>query len=66
MDLQQQLWREYPDSQDVIASLSGLAQSLSAKAPEADKLPVRRGRIKLDKNTLLTRSREMLDCFITL
>jgi len=66
VDLQQQLWREYPDSQDVIGSLSGLAQSLTAKAPEAEQLAVRRGHNKLEKNVLLARSRDLLDRFITL
>ena len=66
VDLQQRLWQQYPDSQDVIGSLSGLAQSLSAKAPDADKLPARRGHNKLQKNSLLTRSRDLLERFITL
>ena len=47
-------------------SLSGLAQSLSTKAPEADKLPVRRGKAKLEKNALLTRSRDLLQRYLTL
>ena len=64
--LQERLWHQYPDSQDVIGSLSGLAQSLSAKAPEVDKLPVRRGQKKLEKTALLTHSRDLLERFITL
>jgi len=66
VDLQERLWQQYPDSRDVIGSLSGLAQSLSAKAPDADKLPVRRGQKKLEKNALLIRSRDLLERFITL
>jgi hypothetical protein len=66
VNLQQRLWREYPDSRDVIGSLSGLAQSLSTTAPEADKLPVRRGQPKLEKNALLARSRDLLYQFVTL
>ena len=66
VDLQEQLWREYPDSQDVIGSLIGLAQSLAAKAPEAETLFVRHGRKKLEKNALLTRSRDLLERYITL
>ena len=66
VDYQERLWREYPDSQDVIGSLSGLAQSLATQAPEAEKLPVRRGRAQLTKNDLLARSRDLLDRFITL
>ncbi|MCX6873829.1 MAG: tetratricopeptide repeat protein [Verrucomicrobia bacterium] len=66
VNLQEQLWRQYPDSEDVIGSLSGLAQSLSTKAPEAEKLAVRRGQQKLEKNALLTRSRDLLERFITL
>ncbi|MEI6606572.1 MAG: hypothetical protein WCP35_14780 [Verrucomicrobiota bacterium] len=66
VDLQARLWQQYPDSQDVIGSLSGLAQSLSAKAPDADKLPVRRNQKKLEKSELLTRSRDMLERLITL
>jgi tetratricopeptide (TPR) repeat protein len=46
-------------------SLTGLAQSLSTRAPGADKLPVRRGQPKLEKNALLTRSRDLLQRFIT-
>lgn len=66
VDFQEQLWREFPDSKDVMDSLSGLAQSLSTKAPDADKLPVRRGKMKLEKNALLTRSRDLLTRYITL
>jgi hypothetical protein len=66
VDLQEQLWREYPDSQDVIGSLIGLAQSLAAKAPEAETFFVRHGRKKLEKNALLTRSRDLLERYITL
>ena len=66
VDLQERLWQQYPDSQDVIGSLSGLAQSLSTKAPDADKLPLRRGHKKLEKNALLIHSRDLLERFITL
>ena len=66
VEFQERLWREYPDSQDVIGSLIGLAQDLSAKAPEAEFLPVRRGAKKLEKNALLTRSRDLLEQFTTL
>ncbi len=66
VDLQERLWRQFPDSQDVIGSLSGLAQSLSAKAQDADKLPVRRGQKKLEKNALLIHSKDLLERFITL
>ena len=66
VDFQERLWQQYPDSQDVIGSLSGLAQSLSAKAPDADKLPVRRGQKKLEKNALLIHSKDLLERFITL
>jgi hypothetical protein len=47
-------------------SLSGLAQSLSTKAQDADKIVVRAGRPKLEKNALLTRSRDLLTRYITL
>ncbi len=66
VELQERLWREYPDSQDVIGSLIGLAQDLSAKAPDAESLPVRRGGKKLEKNALLNHSRDLLEQFITL
>lgn len=66
VDFQEQIWRRYPDSRDVMDSLSGLAQSLSTKAQEADKLVVRAGRPKLEKNALLTRSRDLLTRYITL
>ena len=66
IDFQERLWREFPDSRDVMDSLSGLAQSLSARAPEADKLPVRRGKAKLEKQALLARSRDLLVRFLTL
>lgn len=65
VQLQEKLWREFPDSRDVMDSLSGLEQSLSTKAPNADKLPVRRGQKKLEKNELLGRSRDLLQRFIT-
>lgn len=66
VDFQERLWREFPDSKDVMASLSGLAQSLSAKAPDAEKLPVRSGKAKLEKNAILTRSRDLLVRYLTL
>jgi tetratricopeptide (TPR) repeat protein len=66
VDFQERLWREFPDSKDVMDSLSGLAQSLSTKAPDAEKLPVRRGKTKLEKNALLTRSRDLLLRYVTL
>jgi tetratricopeptide (TPR) repeat protein len=64
-DLQEKLWREYPDSRDVTDALVGLAQGLAAKAPDAEKLAVRRGQKKLEKNALLTRSRDLLQRFVT-
>ena len=65
VQFQEKLWREYPDSRDVMDSLSGLAQSLSTKAPGADKLPVRRGQKKLEKNALLAHSRDLLQRYVT-
>lgn len=62
---QERLWQQYPDSRDVMDSLSGLAQSLTAKAPQAEQLPVRRGQPKLEKNALLARSRDLLQRYIT-
>ncbi|HEX2748033.1 MAG TPA: MG2 domain-containing protein, partial [Verrucomicrobiales bacterium] len=64
-DLQEKLWREYPDSRDVMDALIGLAQGLASKAPDAEKLPVRRGQKKLEKNALLTRSRDLLQRYVT-
>jgi tetratricopeptide (TPR) repeat protein len=66
VDFQERLWHEFPDSKDVMDSLSGLAQSLSTKAPDAEKLTVRAGRPKMEKNALLTRSRDLLQRYITL
>lgn len=65
VDLQERLWLEFPDSKDVRESLSGLAQSLSTKAPEAERLPVRRGKAKLGKYALLNRSRDLLQRYTT-
>ncbi len=67
VDYQEALWREYPDSsQDVVDSLFALAQSLSTRAPDAEKIPVRRGKPKLEKNALLTRSGDLLRGYLTL
>jgi tetratricopeptide (TPR) repeat protein len=63
---QEVLWSRYPDSRDVMDSLSGLAQSLSTRAPEAEKLPVRRGQPKLEKVGLLGRSLGLLQRYATL
>ena len=57
VDFQERLWREFPDSRDVMDSLSGLAQSLSTKAPDAEKLALRRGKAKLEKNALYPQPR---------
>lgn len=66
VDFQERLWQEAPDTEDPRAALFALSQSLFSKSGNADRLPVRQGQKKLEKNALLARSRDLLTRFITL
>ncbi len=66
VDLQEKLWFQAPDSGDARGALFALSQSLFRKAEGAEKLPVRTGGKRLDKAGLLTRSRDLLERFLTL
>ncbi len=66
VDFQERLWFDAPDSDDPRSAYFALSQGLFRKANEAGKIAVRRGQQKLEKNGLLTRSRDLLRRFITL
>ena len=66
VDFQERLWFDAPDSDDPRSAYFALSQGLFRKANEAEKIAVRRGQQKLEKNGLLTRSRDLLRRFITL
>ncbi|MBT3295026.1 MAG: outer membrane protein assembly factor BamD [Verrucomicrobia bacterium] len=63
IDYQKRLWREYPDSAEVVASLFALSQALYSKAPGAADLPEEDG-VKPDRITMLTEVTELLYRFL--
>jgi len=65
IDYQKRLWREYPDSADVVASYFALSQALYSKAPTAAGMPEEDGR-KPDRIDMLTDVTELLSQFLAL
>ena len=65
VDYQKRLWREYPDSADVVASYFALSQALYSKAPTAAGMPEEDGR-KPDRIDMLTDVTTLLSQFLAL
>ncbi len=63
VDFQERLWREYPDTADVVASDFALSQLLYRKAPQAHELPKEDER-QPEKIAMLKRTAEMLEAFL--
>lgn len=60
------LMAEYPDSPDLREAHFTLAQSLAEKAPDAAKIPVRKGQPQLKTADLLDQSRASFESYLTL
>ena len=65
IDFQERIWREYPDTAEVVTSYLALSQLLYQKAPTAHQLPKENG-VQPEKVAMLTRAAEMLGRFLRL
>ncbi len=65
IDFQQRVWREYPDTAEVVSSYFVLSQLLYQKAPDAQKLPKEDG-IQPEKVAMLKHTAELLLSFLAL
>ncbi len=65
VDYQENLWREYPDSSNVVSAHFALSQALYNKAPNAHTLPEEDG-VQPDRLDMLERAATMLTDFLTL
>lgn len=65
IDFQQKLWREYPDTADVVTSHFALSQLLFEKAPNAHALPKEDG-VQPEKVAMLKRTALLLSEFLAL
>lgn len=65
IDYQERLWREYPDTAEVVSSWFALAQALLEKAPNAHQLPKEGGRAP-EKIAMLKRAAATLNQFLAL
>ncbi|KAB2643060.1 MAG: tetratricopeptide repeat protein [Verrucomicrobia bacterium] len=65
IDFQERIWREYPDSAEVIASHFALSQLIYQKAPKANELPKEDG-LQPEKTAMLKRSADLLLAFLAM
>ncbi len=65
IDYQERLWREYPDTAEVVSAWFALTQTLLQNAPEAHKLPKEGGKAP-EKMAMLRRTADTLNLFLTL
>jgi len=65
IDYQERLWREYPDTAEVVSSWFALAQTLLEKAPNAHQLPKEGARVP-EKIAMLGRAAATLNQFLAL
>jgi tetratricopeptide (TPR) repeat protein len=65
IDFQHELWREYPDTADVVTSHFALSQLLFEKAPNAHTLPKEDG-VQPEKVAMLKRTALLLSDFLAL
>jgi TolA-binding protein len=65
IDFQERIWREYPDTADVLASYFALSQLLYQKAPAAHALPKEDG-VQPDKTAMLKRTADLLLAFLAM
>jgi len=62
---QERVWREYPDTAEVVSAYFALSQLLYSKAAKAHELPKEEG-VQPEKIAMLKRTAELLGSFLTL
>ncbi len=65
IDFQERVWREYPDTAEVVSSYFALSQLLFEKAPKAHTLPKEDG-VQPEKIAMLKRTADLLNSFLAL
>ena len=65
IDFQERIWREYPDTAEVITSYFALSQLLYQKAPKAHDLPKEDG-VQPEKTAMLKRTADLLFSFLAM
>ncbi len=65
IDFQERIWREYPDTAEVITSHFALSQLLYQKAPKAHELPKEDG-AQPEKTAMLKRTADLLIAFLAM
>jgi TolA-binding protein len=65
IDFQERIWREYPDTADVVSSYFALSQLLYEKAPKANELPKEDG-VQPERIAMLKRTADLLFSFLAL
>jgi len=65
IDFQESIWREYPDTADVITSYFALSQLLYQKAPKAHELP-KEDNVQPEKTVMLKRTADLLFSFLAM
>ena len=63
LDFQQRVWREYPDTAEVVSGYFALSQLLYQKAPKAHELP-KEDNLQPEKTAMLKRAVDMLVSFL--
>ena len=65
IDFQERVWREYPDTAEVVSSCFALSQLLYQKAPKAHELPKEDG-VQPERIAMLKRTADMLFAFLAM
>jgi TolA-binding protein len=65
IDFQERIWREYPDTADVLASYFALSQLLYQNAPKAHELP-KEDQVQPEKIAMLKRTADLLLSFLAM
>ena len=65
IDFQEKVWREYPDTAEVVSGYFAISQLLYQKAPKAHELP-KEDNVQPEKIAMLKRTVEMLSSFLAL
>ncbi len=65
IDFQERIWREYPDTADVVSASFAMSQLIYQKAPNAHELP-KEDKIQPEKIAMLKRTVDMLVSFLAL
>jgi hypothetical protein len=65
IDFQERIWREYPDTAEVVTSYFALSQLLYQKAPKAHELP-KEDNVQPEKIAMLKRTADLLFSFLAM